>query len=142
MRSLIKLLLALAFLGLVVYFQTGGGREKAAPRASAGSTAPHAAETWGNPASLPDHFARHGADFGARNAEDYARMAAQFLERANAEALPAKIDSAGTLRIFDYRTGTFGAYNRDGTTKTFFKPGTRDYFERQPGRSVNLRNPR
>ena len=69
-------------------------------------------------------------------------MAAQFLERANAEALPAKIDSAGTLRIFDYRTGTFGAYNRDGTTKTFFKPGTRDYFERQPGRSVNLRNPR
>jgi pyocin large subunit-like protein len=41
--------------------------------------------------------------------------------------------------VYDPGTRAFGAYNRDGTTKTFFKPGTRDYFERQPGRPVNLK---
>lgn len=97
------------------------------------------AQTWGNPASLPDHFARHGSDFGARNAGDYARMAAQFLQRARAESLPAKLDNRGTLRIYDPRTGAFGAYNRDGTTKTFFKPRDASYFDRQPGRRIDLR---
>ena len=29
-------------------------------------------------------------------------------------------------------------YNRDGTTKTYFKPGSPDYFDRQPGRPVKL----
>lgn len=39
-------------------------------------------------------------------------------------------------RVFDPKTGAFAAYNRDGTTKTFFKPGSPGYFERQPGRIV------
>jgi pyocin large subunit-like protein len=94
---------------------------------------------WGNAASLPDHFARHGRDFGAKNPEDYARMASEFLQRAKAEGLPAKQDEAGVLRVFDPGSGAFAAYNRDGTTKTFFKPGSRDYFARQPGRSVDLK---
>lgn len=98
-----------------------------------------ARETWGNMASLPDHFARHGAGFGASNAEDYAAMAWQFLQRGKAEGLPAKVDQSGTLRVFDPGSGAFGAYNRDGTTKTFFKPGRRGYFDRQPGQTVNLR---
>ena len=95
--------------------------------------------TWGNPASLPDHFARHGRDFGARNADEYARMASEFLRRGKASGLPAKLDADGTLRVFDPAKGAFAAYNRDGTTKTFFKPGSRDYFQRQPGRLVNLK---
>jgi pyocin large subunit-like protein len=98
-----------------------------------------AVRTWGNPASLPDHFARHGAEVGARNQEEYALMAWQFLQRAKSEGLPAKVDASGTLRIFDHRSGAFGAYNRNGTTKTFFKPGQRSYFDRQPGQSVDLR---
>ena len=96
--------------------------------------------TWGNPASLPDHFARHGRDFGARNADDYALMANQFLHRANVEPYQAKVDNRGVLRIYDPRTGSFGAYNSNGTTKTFFKPGRPDDFDRQPGRSIDLRN--
>jgi len=90
-------------------------------------------------ASLPDHFARHGNDFGAKNPEDYARMAWEFLQRGKAEGLPAKQDETGVLRVFDPRSGAFAAYNRDQTTKTFFKPGNRDYFARQPGRSVDLK---
>ncbi len=95
---------------------------------------------WGNPSSLPDHFARHGADFGATSPEDYARKAAEFLQRAKTEGLPAKLDPDGTLRVFDPKSGAFAAYNRNGTTKTFFKPGRPGYFERQPGRLVDLRH--
>lgn len=102
-------------------------------------SAPPARITWGNVASLPDHFARHGSDFGAKNAEDYARLAWEFLQRAKAEGFPAKQDETGVLRVFDSKTGAFAAYNRDGTTKTFFKPGSRDYFARQPGRNIDLK---
>jgi hypothetical protein len=102
-------------------------------------TAPPAEKTWGNIASLPDHFARHGSDFHARNADDYARLAWEFLQRAKAEGLSAKMDQTGTLRVFDPASGTFAAYNRDGTAKTFFKPGSHGYFDRQPGQAINLR---
>lgn len=95
--------------------------------------------SWGNPASLPDHFARHGRDFGARNADEYALLAYQFLHRATVEPYRAKIDNQRVLRIYDPRTGSFGAYNSDGTTKTFFKPGRAGYFDRQPGREIDLR---
>ncbi|HKS04617.1 MAG TPA: hypothetical protein VJR49_04605 [Chthoniobacterales bacterium] len=96
--------------------------------------------SWGNPASLPDHFARHGRDFGARSADEYALLAYQFQRRATVEQYRAKIDNQRVLRIYDPRTGTFGAYNSDGTTKTFFKPNRAGYFDRQPGREVDLRN--
>ena len=102
-------------------------------------SAPPTRKIWGNYASLPDHFARHGEDFHAQDADDYARQSWEFLQRAQADGLPAKQDDAGVLRIFDPRSGTFASYNRDGTTKTFFKPGSRDYFERQPGAAVKLK---
>ena len=66
-------------------------------------------------------------------------MAWEFLQRAKATGLPAKRDVDRVLRIFDPATRAFGAYNPDETTKTFFKPGSRDYFERQPGKQVDLR---
>lgn len=96
--------------------------------------------SWGNPSSLPDHFARHGHDFGATSPEDYARQAAEFLQRAKTEGLPAKRTPDGVLRVFDPKTGAFAAYNRNGTTKTFFKPGRPGYFEHQPGSAVDLRH--
>ena len=106
------------------------------PAKPAATKAPPTRETWGSLASLPDHFARHGADFSAKDADDYARMAWEFRERAKAERLPAKVDETGVRRVFDPKSGAFAAYNRDGTTKTFFKPGSPGYFERQPGRVV------
>jgi hypothetical protein len=123
---------------------TGSGQaeiQPAAPSAPSTSklTPPPTRKIWGNPATLPDHFARHGADFHAKNADDYARMSWDFLQRAKAEGLPAKVDDEGVLRVFDPDTGAFAAYNRNGTTKTFFKPGSPDYFARQPGKSVNLK---
>lgn len=101
------------------------------------SDAPPTRQTWGNPGSLPDHFARHGADFHAKDADDYARMAWEFGQQSKRGGLLVKMDDDGTRRVFDPKTGAFAAYNANGTTKTFFKPGSRDYFTRQPGRPVN-----
>lgn len=100
---------------------------------------PPSSLTWGSPRTLPDHFDRHGGDFRAVSAEDYAAQAWLFLVRACADGLPAKQDSEGVVRVFDSRSGAFAAYNRDGTTKTYFKPGRRGYFEDQPGEPVDLR---
>ncbi len=111
--------------------------------APAASTArvPPAAVTWGNLASLEDHFVRHGADFGARSAEDYAAQAWRFRQRARVGGLLVKVDDDGVQRVFDSATGAFAAYNPGGTTKTYFKPGNRDYFNRQPGRLVRAATP-
>ncbi len=137
-----NLLLGLTVAGILVYADLARSKSGVHDSAQPSRTRYSATQTWGNPASLPDHFARHGADFGARDANEYAWMASQFLQHARAEGLPAKVDSGGVLRIFDPRSGTFGAYNSDGTTKTFFKPGNRGYFDHQPGQLVNLQTGR
>jgi hypothetical protein len=99
--------------------------------------APPTRETWGNLASLRDHFERHGPDFKSKDQDEYARQAWEFLQRAKAEGLPTKVDEEGVTRVFDPKTRAFAAYNRDGTTKTYFRPNSRDYFERQPGKLIN-----
>ena len=81
-----------------------------------------AAESWGRPETLADHFNRHGADFGATSAEHYAQQASRFLQESQAAGLPTKIDSKGIIRVYDPKTNTFGSYNPNGTTATFFKP--------------------
>jgi len=116
--------------------------EERGSRSAASSNAIATQDFWGRPSTLEDHFVRHGRDFQARDAADYACQAHLFLERAKTTGLPAKRDADGSLRVFDPRTGAFGAYNADGTTKTYFKPGSRDYFQRQPGTPIDLRNAR
>jgi hypothetical protein len=89
---------------------------------------------WGRADTLDDHFRRHGADFGARNADDYAQGASDFFRRSQADGLPTKIGPDGTIRVYDPASNTFGSFNPDGTTKTFFKPsGGQSYWDGQPG---------
>ncbi len=100
-------------------------------------TVPPTSKTWGNVATLQDHFDRHGPDFGSKSPADYAAGAWLLLQRARSENLPMKLDDTdGTLRIYDPRTGAFAAYNGAGRTKTYFKPGSPGYWQRQPGRPV------
>lgn len=104
--------------------------------------APPIRKIWGNIGSLQDHFDRHGRDFGAKTPDDYARLSWEFLSRGIDEGWPAKVDSSdGTIRLWDAKSRAFAAYNRDGTTKTYFKPGSSDYFERQPGKLTKLKRP-
>lgn len=105
------------------------------------------AESWGRPETLADHFRNHGADFGAATADEYARLASEFLMKSQARRLPTKIGSDGISRLWDPATNRFGAYNPDGTTRTFYKPQPRspsnprshryptheDYCSAQPG---------
>ena len=98
--------------------------------------APATRKTWGNIGSLPDHFARHGADFSAKSEDDYAAQSWRFRERAVAEHLPMKLDTDGTVRVFDPKTRAFASFNHDGTTKTYFRPESAGYWQRQPGRAI------
>lgn len=98
--------------------------------------APATRKTWGNIGSLPDHFARHGADFSAKSADDYAAQAWRFRERVATEHLPMKLDTDGTVRVFDPKTRAFASFNRDGTTKTYFRPDSAGYWQRQPGKPI------
>jgi hypothetical protein len=110
--------------------------KKAAPDTAPTKTPP-ARQTWGKIDSLQDHFDRHGRDFGSKSPEDYAAQAWLFLQRARTENLPMKLDDTdSTVRIFDPQTGAFAAYNGVGKTKTFFKPESSTYWQRQPGRAV------
>ncbi len=99
------------------------------------TTAPPTRVTWGAMASLQDHFDRHGADFKATSPDDYAAKAWIFREQAVAQKLPMKLDGA-TVRVMNLRTLAFGAYNRDGTTKTYFRPRDASYWDRQPGEPI------
>ncbi|MEZ5385019.1 MAG: hypothetical protein R3F13_05840 [Prosthecobacter sp.] len=109
--------------------------EKKAPATE--PPAPPASQTWGNVSTLQDHFDRHGRDFASKSPEDYAAQAWRFLQRARAESLPMKMDPTdGTLRVFDPKTRSFAAYNEAGRTKTFFKPNSPTYWQRQPGRTA------
>jgi RHS repeat-associated protein len=110
----------------------GGPNQQNCPSAPTGLDP---SDSWGNPQTLARHFADHGADFGATSADQYAEMASEFLQRALSSGLPAKIDANGIIRVFDPATNTFGSYNPNGTTKTFFKPKSPTYFNRQPGTS-------
>jgi len=93
-----------------------------------------AEDSWGNPSSLEDHFLRHGADFGATSADQYANDASQFLQQALKDGYPVKVDADGVIRAYDPETNTFGAYNANGTTRTFFKPTNgAAYWASQPG---------
>ena len=92
--------------------------------------------TWGAIGSLQDHFERHGGDFSAKSPDDYAAQAWRFRERAVAERLPMKLDTDGTVRVFDPKSRAFASFNRDGTAKTYFRPDNPSYWQRQPGKPV------
>ena len=91
---------------------------------------------WGREDTLAGHFERHGKNFGAKTESEYAKMANDFFN--NRFKYEIKTDNDGTIRVYDPKTNTFGAYNPDGTTKTFFKPTSPNYWDNQLGQSSNI----
>jgi hypothetical protein len=78
--------------------------------------------SWGDPDTLQRHFNDHGADFNAQTPQDYANQANQFLNNGVQNNLPAVQGADGRVRMYDPATNTFGVYNSDGTTASFYKP--------------------
>ena len=113
-------------------------KPKPAASSPTAARAPPTRQTWGRIDSLQDHFDRHGADFQSTSPDDYAAQAWHFLQRGKAGQVPMKWDdSDSSLRVYDPKTRAFAAYNRDGTTKTYFRPNSPTYWPRQPGRPIS-----
>jgi hypothetical protein len=91
------------------------------------------AGSWANPATLITHFDDHGSDFAATSPQHYATMASRFFSTSQQLRLPTKLSPDGTIRVFDRQSNTFGSYDIYGATKTFFKPKSPTYWDRQPG---------
>lgn len=80
---------------------------------------------------LRDHYAKYGASFGHITRGQYLRLAQQLRDSHPGKFILESKRPDGMIR-FDKRRGYFGAYDTDGTIRTFFIPpdGIR-YFERE-----------
>lgn len=120
---------------------TGGAGNAAVERASGAEAAKPAeardarvASTKGfrSRTALDEHFEKHGAEFGAITKDEYLRRAQELRDAKVGGAIRELVRDDGVISRFDTKSGAFGAFDRDGTIRTFFKPndGLR-YFERQ-----------
>ncbi len=66
-------------------------------------------------------YARNGAAFGARSAEDYLARLTAFAAHPPRDADTVKRPNGDTL-IYQASTNTFAVVARDGTPRTMFKP--------------------
>ena len=66
-------------------------------------------------------YARNGADFDARSAEDYLTKVTAFTTRPPAGTETATRPNGDTL-MYQATTNTFAVVARDGTPRTMFKP--------------------
>ena len=85
---------------------------------------------------LDEHYQKHGVEFGNISKPDYLRLAQELRDARPGRDVLEKIQPGGVITRFDKRLGYFGAYNPDGTIRTFFIPvdGVR-YFDRQARRT-------
>lgn len=91
------------------------------------------ANDWGNSKTLERHFDDHGVETNSKNIEDYAKKARDLYNRRG--SINSKTDDKGVTRVYDETTGLFGSYNRDGSSRTIFKPGKgKAYWDKQPGK--------
>jgi pyocin large subunit-like protein len=88
-----------------------------------------------SPSQLDEHYRKHGAEFGHISKLEYLHLAQQLRDApAGGPILQARRPD-GEFSRFDQRHGYFGAYNRDGTIRTFFIPNDGErYFWRQARR--------
>ncbi|MGD0130653.1 MAG: hypothetical protein ABSE57_01360 [Bryobacteraceae bacterium] len=86
-------------------------------------------------AQLDEHFAKHGAEFGAISKAEYLRRAQELRDTPPGGPILEVRRPKGEFSRFDRRHGYFGAYNPDGTIRTFFVPNNGErYFQRQARR--------
>lgn len=84
---------------------------------------------------LDEHYHKHGSEFGSISEMEYLRLAQALRDApAGGPILEARRPN-GEFSRFDRRHGYFGAYNPDGTIRTFFIPNNGErYFRRQASR--------
>lgn len=86
-------------------------------------------------AQLDEHYAKHGAEFGAISKAAYLHLAQQLRDAPLGGPILEARRPDGEFSRFDRRHSYFGAYNPDGTIRTFFIPNDGErYFRRQAAR--------
>ena len=81
------------------------------------------------------HYSKHGSEFGRISKADYLRLAQELRDAPLSANILREIRGDGVITKFDRKRGYFGAYNRDGTIRTFFIPNNGErYFRRQARR--------
>lgn len=75
-----------------------------------------------DPTKLLDHYARHGGDFRAKNADEYERLAEAFLEGPADPAIIEKNRQNGDKVRYNILSQEFAIARPDGTIRTYFKP--------------------
>ncbi len=84
---------------------------------------------------LDEHYQKHGAEFGAISKAEYLLLAQELRDAPVGGPILEARRPNGEFSRFVRRHGYFGAYNRDGTIRTFFIPNNGErYFERQANR--------
>lgn len=82
-----------------------------------------------------EHYQKHGREFGNITQAQYLKLAQELRDAPSGGPILEAIKPGGVISRFDRRTGYFGAYNRDGTIRTFFIPNDGErYFRRQAAR--------
>ncbi|MCX6620157.1 MAG: hypothetical protein NTY38_03595 [Acidobacteria bacterium] len=82
-----------------------------------------------------EHYRKHGSEFGNIGKAEYLRLAQDLRDAPSGPAILREVRPDGVMTRFDRKHGWFGAYNRDGTIRTFFIPNDGErYFHRQARR--------
>ena len=82
-----------------------------------------------------EHYQKHGHEFGGISKAEYLRLAQQLRDTPAGGPILEADKPGGVVTKFDRSNGYFGAYNRDGTIRTFFVPNDGErYFLRQAKR--------
>jgi len=83
-------------------------------------------------AQFNEHYRKHGAEFGAISQQEYLRLAQALRDAPAGGTILQFVRHDGVITKFDKSKGYFGAYNPDGTIRTFFIPNDGErYFRRQ-----------
>jgi pyocin large subunit-like protein len=118
--------------GLPAPASTAPAPATTAPGPVAAATANSSSRGFRTQELFRDHYAKHGREFGNIPADEYLRQA-QSLRDAPLSATVLEIRRKdGVVSRFDKATGSFIAFNADGTIRTFFRPTDgENYFRRQ-----------
>jgi pyocin large subunit-like protein len=81
---------------------------------------------------LAEHYAKHGREFGTISQAEYLRRAQALRDAPLSDSVLEIRRADGVVSRFDRATGSFIAFDPDGTIRTFFRPNDgENYFRRQ-----------
>ncbi|HEY4361864.1 MAG TPA: hypothetical protein VGN17_12875 [Bryobacteraceae bacterium] len=82
-----------------------------------------------------EHYRKHGSEFGRITQDEYLRLAQDLRDAPVGGPILEAVKPGGVVSRFDRRKSYFGAYDRNGTIRTFFIPNDGErYFRRQATR--------